>query len=149
VVTLSKFSTYPAEVHYKYLKNVAKYLRCTKNWGIRFFRTTKSNNLPSIDYSDLPIKTTELPDFPYHHTQQDLVCFVDAAYTNDLRNRRSTTGYALCLAGGTIVYRSKTQTVTALSSTEAEFYAAVAAAKVVRYTRAVLHDLGYTQNNPT
>lgn len=60
-----------------------------------------------------------------------------------------TTGYALCLAGSTIVYRSKTQTVTALSSTEAEFYAAVAAAKVVRYIRAVLHDLGYTQHTPT
>jgi hypothetical protein len=76
---------------------------------------------------------------------------VDAAYANNLRNCRSTTGYALCLVGGTIVYRSKTQTVTALSSIEAEFYAAVAvaAAKVVQYIRAVLHGLGYTQHNPT
>jgi hypothetical protein len=148
VVTLSKFSTCPAEVHYKYLKNIAKYLQCTKNWGIRFFCTTRNNNLPPGDYSDLPIKTTELPDFPCHHTQQDLVCFVDVAFANDFRNRRSTTGYALCLAG-TIIYRSKTQTVTALSLTEAGFYAAIAAAKVVRYIRAVLHDLGYTQNNPT
>jgi hypothetical protein len=75
---------------------------------------------------------------------------VDAAYTNNLRNRRSTTGYTLCLAGGgTVVYCSKTQTVTALSSTGAEFHAAVATAKVVLYIRAVLHVLGYTQKNPT
>jgi hypothetical protein len=120
-----------------------------KELGIRFLHTTKNNNLPPGDYSDLPIKTTELPDFPYHHTQQYLVCFVDAAYANNLRNGRSTTGYALCLAGGTIGYCSKTQTVTALSLTEAEFYAAVTAAKVVRYIPAILHNLGYTQNNPT
>jgi hypothetical protein len=146
---LSKFSTCPAEVHYKYLKNIAKYLQCTQNWGIRFFRTTKNNNLPPGDYSDMPIRTTSLPDFPYHHSQRHLVCFVNAAYANDLRNQRSITGYALYLAGSTIVYRSKTQTVTALSSIEAEFYAAVAGAKVVRYIRAVLHDLGYTQHTPT
>jgi hypothetical protein len=149
VVTLSKFSTCPSEAHYIYLKNIARYLRRTKNWGIRFFRSTKNTSLPTSDYSDPPVPSNDLPSFPYHPLDRDLVCFVDAAYANDLRNRRSTTGYALCLAGAAIVYRSKTQTVTALSSTEAEFYAAVAAAKIVRYIRMVLADLGYKQHNPT
>ena len=53
------------------------------------------------------------------------------------------------LAGATIVYRSKTQTQTALSSTEAEFYAAVSAAKIVRYLRSILNELGYPQDTPT
>ena len=53
------------------------------------------------------------------------------------------------LAGACIAYRSKTQTQTALSSTEAEFYAAVSVAKVARYLRSILHELGYPQPRPT
>jgi hypothetical protein len=36
-----------------------------------------------------------------------------AFYENDLHKCRSTIGYAICLAGGAVVYCSKTQTVTA------------------------------------
>ena len=53
------------------------------------------------------------------------------------------------LAGGAIVYRSKTQTVTALSSTEAEFYAAVAAAKQALYIRSILNDIYPPPKGPT
>ena len=75
--------------------------------------------------------------------------FVDAAHANDLRNRRSTTGYAFLLAGGAILFRCKTQSITATSSTEAEFLAAVTAAKQARYLRAILKELGFPQVNPT
>ena len=34
VATLSKFASKPSQVHYTFLKGVAKYLRCMKNWGI-------------------------------------------------------------------------------------------------------------------
>ena len=74
---------------------------------------------------------------------------MDAAHANDLRNRRSTTGYAFTLAGGAISYRCKTQSITATSSTEAEFLAAVTAAKQARYLRAVLFELGFGQESPT
>ena len=50
-------------------------------------------------------------------TGPNSICFVVAAYANDLCKRRSTTGYAIMLAGGAIAYCSKTQSVTALSST--------------------------------
>ena len=62
------------------------------------------------------------------------MAFVDAAYANDQRKRRSTTGFVLTYCGGAIVYRSKTQSVTALSSTEAELFAAVSCAKIALYT---------------
>ena len=52
------------------------------------------------------------------------------------------------LANAAIVYKSKSQTQTALSSTEAKFYAAVSAAKIVLYLRSVLHDLGFPQKEP-
>ena len=53
------------------------------------------------------------------------------------------------LAGGAVVYKSKTQSLTACSSTEAEFIAAYDAAKAVRYIRSILHDLKFTQEKPT
>ena len=50
ITTLSKFFSTPADCHYIYiyLKGVAKYLRRTKHWGIKFTRP-KSKHL-----SDLP-----------------------------------------------------------------------------------------------
>ena len=44
------------------------------------------------------------------------------------------------MAGGAVAYRSKTQTVTALSSTEVEFFAAVGAAKAILFLQSVLHE---------
>ena len=52
-------------------------------------------------------------------------------------------------AGGAVVYKSKTQTLTAGSSTEAEFIAAYSAAKSVRYIRYVLKQMGFIQKDPT
>ena len=48
--------------------------------------------------------------------------------------RQSTTGYAFTYAGGAIiVYRSKAQSLSALSPTEAEFIAAVTVGKTAQY----------------
>ena len=44
---------------------------------------------------------------------------------------------------GSIAYQSKTQTVTAISSIEAEFLAAVSCAKIVLYVRSILSKLGF------
>jgi len=53
------------------------------------------------------------------------------------------------LAGGVVAYRSRTQHVCAQSSTEAELIAANAATKVTKCLRFILHELGYTQTEPT
>jgi len=90
----------------------------------------------------------ELPDFPTVDTQET-VAFLDATHANDLRNRRSTTGYAFPLCGGAISYRCKTQSITTTSSTEAEFLAAVATTKHARYMRAIMTDLGFPPKGPT
>ena len=95
------------------------------SWGIRYHRPCPSreyyNDLPHGNFQDPPPPLPDnLPSFPTVNPEE-LTCYVDAAYANDLRKRRSTTGYAITMAGGAIFYRSKTQSVTALSSTEAEF----------------------------
>ena len=65
--TLSKFSSCPANVHYRFLKYVATYLRRTRHWGIRFHKTNIDPNstLPDGDFSDLPpLWPSNLPPFP-------------------------------------------------------------------------------------
>jgi hypothetical protein len=147
VTTLSKFAGCPSSTHYTHLKNVAKYLRRTIHWQIYF---SKSHHDPLLPPSSLsPVSADpSLPAFPHIDLDQ-LTAFVDAAHANDKRNRRSTTGFAFTLAGGIVAYRSKTQSLTATSSTEAEFIAAVSAAKTAKYLRAILLQLGFAPNGPT
>jgi hypothetical protein len=78
-----------------------------------------------------------------------LTGYVDAAHATDLKTRRSVSGYVFTLAGGAIAFKSKLQATVATSLTEAEFVAAVSAAKVAKCLRSVLHELGFAQGKPT
>jgi hypothetical protein len=66
------------------------------------------------------------------------VGYVDASHVTDLYTRRSVAGLSFYLAGGAIVYKSKLQLTVATSSREAEFIAAVLAAKIAKYLRPIL-----------
>ena len=148
LVTMAKFASHPAKIHYQMLKRIALYLRQTKSWGIMYWRPHPLHHLPFIEHN-IPPKDLSLPKVPSTTNPFQLCGFVDAAYANDLRKRRSTTGYAFILCGGVVAYKTQTQKLTATSSTEAEFYAAVTAAKVARYLRFILHELGFSQLDPT
>ena len=149
ITTLSKFSSEPSAFHYKLLRGVAKYLRSTIKWGIRFNRPTPLNLDILQDSVPYPELENSLDDFPVDVNRPVLQVFTDAAFGNDLTRRRSTTGIVFTYCGGAIIYRSKTQTLTAGSSTEAEFIAAVTAAKLTRYLRCILKQLGEEQTAPT
>ena len=144
---LSRFASAPARDHYLALKNVLKYLRRTKAWGILYWRGEPVASLPKVDIEQPPLDPL-LPSFPQHSLLQ-LVGFVDAAYATDTNTRRSLTGIVFCLAGGAIAYKSKLQATVATSSTEAEFIAAVHAAKIAKYLRTILHEFGISQEGPT
>ena len=148
IVTLSKFASCPHDVHFSLLRSVARYLRETKHWGITFHRSGIQSDLPSNPMAFLP-PDASLPPFPQPATPTSLTCFVDAAHGNDMSTRRSTTGYVFMMSGGAVSYRCTTQSVTATSSTEAEFIAAVTAAKQARYLRFILKELGFTQTEAT
>ena len=68
--------------------------------------------------------------------------FVDAAYAN-CNNHKSTSGYIFLVAGGTITWRSKKQTVIALSSTEAEYVALSEAGHKAYWLRNLSEKLGF------
>ena len=149
ITLMSKYASNPEAYHYTCLKNIAKYLRTTKHWGIKYKRSNLRMNLKPCTDPEIFEKDPKLPDYPEDITQSKLICFVDAAYGNDPKKRRSTTGYAFTYSGGAIVYRSKAQSIVALSSTEAELIAAVTAAKTARYLRSILRELGFEQSDPT
>ena len=148
IATLAKFSNAPAKIHYQRLKGVAKYLRNTIDWGIIYWRSEPNVTLPNVPLT-LAEYDPQLPPFPPSSSPFQLRGFVDASHANDLRNRRSTTGYGFCIAAGVVAYRCHTQTITATSSTEAEFLAAVEAAKIAKYLRSILRELGFPQVGPT
>jgi hypothetical protein len=148
---LAQFSQCPSLVHYTCLKRIALYLRSTKDWGIIYWRPSTLESLPPGSILPLHVTDLNLPTFPSHTNPKELIGYVDAAHATDLRTRRSVTGYVITLCGAAICYRSKLQSTVATSSTEAEFIAAVTAAKSIKYLRFVLADLGsdFAQEHPT
>ena len=77
-----------------------------------------------------------------------LIGFLDAAHATDVKTRWSITSYAFTLAGGAVTFKSKLQATVATSLTEAEFIAAVSAAKVAKYLHSVLAELSVVQTKP-
>eukprot|EP00961_Rhodomonas_salina_P122352 1647686-Rhodomonas_salina.1 len=71
--------------------------------------------------------------------------FADADHAGDPDTRCSVTGYVTMLCGGAISWASNQQAVVALSSSEAEFYAASAACCDVAYFSMILDQLGIPQ----
>lgn len=62
---------------------------------------------------------------------------------------KGVTGWAFHLAGGAISWKSRTQGLVALSSTEAELIAVDDAARELRYLQKLLADVGITAPRPT
>ena len=89
----------------------------------------------SVPYPEL---VNSKDEFSADKNRPVLQVFTDAAFGNNLTQEQSTTGIVFTYYDGAIIYCSKTQILTAGSSTEAEFIAAVTAAKFTWYLRRVL-----------
>jgi hypothetical protein len=149
VTFLARYASAPDRCHYLALKRLCKYLRRTIDWGILYWRKEPCLLLPTGDFKIVPLDNKDLPEFPKFTDLCELVGYVDASHATDLRTRRSVTGLSFCLAGGAIAFKSKLQPTVATSSTEAEFIAAVLAAKIAKYLRSILIDLGFPPSGPT
>ena len=145
LIKLSQYSVNPAREHYIAVQEIFKYLQCTQDKGIYFWRTNQNQDLPP------PTDSFETECDKCEAKIQDesgkLKAATDSDWGGDTKHRRSITGLVIKLAGGCIYYKSKFQPTIALSSTEAEFVAATDTAKSILYIRSILKEIGLEQKN--
>ena len=123
VGVLSQFMANPGPEHWSGVKRVLRYIKGTLDQGLKFESS-----------SDCDI---------------NLHGYADADWAGDATTRKSTSGYMFSLAGATVSWKSKRQTVVALSSTEAEYIALCLAAQEAIWLRSLLESLGFKQSKAT
>lgn len=100
VGTVSKYMQNPKQSHYAAVKHILRYVKGTLEYGLMYHRGGDGM----------------------------LVGYSDSSYGNDRDDRRGTTGVAYYYSGNLITWASQKQQTVALSSCEAEYMAATAAA---------------------
>lgn len=117
----------PGPEHHRQLLHLLGYLKKTIGLSI-----TYSGNLRGSEYK-----------------LNELVGFCDASFAGNPETWKSRTGFVMMLNGGPISWKSKPQSLVALSTTDAEIEAAVRAVREVLGLRGQLFYLGLEQQNPT
>lgn len=123
VSMLGRFLENPAPKHWKAMKHLVRYLIGTKYYGLRFKKSTE----PFTKFEG----------------------WSDADWARDKTTRRSRSGIVLMVDENPIMWTSKLQTATALSTSEAEFSALADTVREISWLRAVLNDIGLELPKPT
>ena len=118
---LSQHMRNPSQKHWSGVKRDLRYIRGSIDFGLRF------------TYSDEFV----------------LSGFADADWAGCVDTRKSTSGEFFKLGNNPISWRSKKQSIVALSSCEAEYVSLCSATQEVVWLRRLLKSVGFTQNNPT
>eukprot|EP00253_Pinus_taeda_P011870 PITA_11870 len=114
VSLISRFMERPKEAHWQETKRILRYVKGTKRFGILYTSSESS----------------------------DLVGYTDSDWAGSVDDRKSTSGYIFHMGSGAISWASKKQSIVALSTAEAEYVAATAAACQVVWMRRMLRSLG-------
>ena len=122
VGVLARFNANPGPTHWSAVKHVLRYLKGTADYGL------------------------ELGPDP--STSEAFITYSDADHGGDKDSGRSTGGYILKLGSGAVSWSSKLQSIVALSTTEAEYIAAVEAGKEITWMHQLLDELGYSSTHP-
>lgn len=121
VSTLARFNHNPGMVHWSAVKHLFRYLKGTMDMR--------------LTYGPAPFSSPSSSLF---------TVYSDADHAGDLEKKRSTGGYLVNIGTGCVSWSSKLQPLVALSTTEAEYVAAVEAGKEILWMRNLLSELGYT-----
>ena len=118
---LSQFMQNPTQNHWIAVKRILRYIKGTLSFGLKF---------------------THTEDFNLHG-------YSDSDWAGCTSSRKSTSGQLFRLGDCTISWRSKKQSIIALSSTEAEYVALCSAAQETTWLRRMLHGIRMQQVTPT
>ena len=116
---LSRHAKTPTTTHLRLLKHVARYLKGTSGLGLRFNRSKKMN----------------------------LYLFVDSSWANGPA-RKSMFGFFVMLNGVPVSFRTKRQSIVALSTTEAEYIGMCEGVKELLFVRNMMNFLGFKISEP-
>jgi len=119
VSVLARHLHAPTERHWTLLKRIMRYLIFTMQYGLHF---------PSKEW-----------------TESSLGASVDADWGGCYETRKSTTGFLLTVNGAPIHWRSRRQTVVALSSAESEYIALSSCAKDVSWMRRIFWEIAHQE----
>ena len=120
----ARFMNNPGPSHVSAAKRILRYLAGSADLGLTYRRSTQKAAANALTAS------------------------ADADHAGG-DDRRSVSGWAVMLNGAMISWASKRQPVTAVSSTESEFYAVSQCAIECVYLRRVMELLGFQQTGPT
>eukprot|EP00253_Pinus_taeda_P033157 PITA_33157 len=121
VSLISRFMERPKEAHWQVAKRILRYVKGTKMLGILYTVSECS----------------------------DLVGYTDSDWARSIDDRKSTYGYVFHMGSGAITWASKKQSIVALSTAEAEYVTATAAACQAVWMRRMLRSLGREQAKAT
>ncbi len=129
VAYFSQFVNAYDHTYWEAAKCVMRYLKGTRNQTLMYSKHVLDQSLPQSNLL-LPVG------------------YCDADWGGCTIDRKSISGYVFTLAGGPIMWASKTQTTVALSSSEAELNTMSEAMKQVLYIRKLLPPLGIDDGQP-
>ena len=130
VSTLSKFSINPDRTHAIAINRILRYLKKTIDVGITYGGAQNPAIQEAIQQNGGPTG----PLFGIHG-------FTDSDWAGDKDTRKSTSGFLFTLYGGAISWRSAKQSVTATSSTKAEYIASSEAAKEALWIKRIMTEI--------
>lgn len=144
VNTLAQFQKTPREHNWIALVRICRYLRKTFDWGL-YYQKDKGSSVIVFTRDDTEVNLTA----PFMEFQEGTgpELSADASYAEEY-DRKSRSAYAFMIFGCLVSWYSKKQTITSLSSTEAETYALVEGIKEAIWMKTFLSELGFNMGNP-
>ena len=120
--TCGKFAQNPGKAHWNALLRILSYLQGTQHLDLQLGSARKDIILTA---------------------------YSDADWAGDLDNRKSRSGYVILCNNSVFIWSSKLQVCVALSSTEAEYIALSNAIRDIVWSRNMVNELGFFQDEPT
>ena len=114
---LARVMSQPSKLHWSAAKHVLRYLKGTKGLSLTYGNARDEE-------------------------RENLIGFSDANFGGDSATARSTTGYVFILNGAAVSWKSKLQSVVALSTAEAEYMALCETVKEAVYLQQLLEEIG-------
>jgi hypothetical protein len=108
----------PGQSHWLAVKRIMRYIKGTINQSLTF--TAKDGIV---------------------NDKLNVNVYSDADWAGDLDDRRSTTGYVVCIGNSTVIWSTKKQKTVSLSSAEAEYMALAAATQEAKWVNQFLCEL--------